>query len=64
MKGIDFGIAIGTTVDIKKLNFTFRFVKGLSDIAEESSDPGDDFTIKNYLLQLSVGYRLFGGDAD
>jgi hypothetical protein len=62
-KGIDMGIAIGATVDIKKLNFTFRFVKGLSDVADDSVDPDGDYKQKNYLLQLSAGYRLFGGSS-
>lgn len=58
-KSTDLGVAVGANVDIKKLNFTFRFVKGLSNVAESDPDFGD-VTIKNYMIQLGVGFTLFG----
>jgi len=56
-KSTDVGVAAGVTIDLPmKLNFTFRFIKGLSNISKDS----DDVKIKNYALQISVGYKLFG----
>ena len=57
-KGSDIGIAGGVSIDLPMgLNFGARFVKGVSNIIEEDSD---DLKYKNYNLQLSVGYKLFG----
>jgi len=57
VKGTDIGIAAGLGVDLPMgLNFGFRFVKGMTNINEES----DDYKYKNYALQFSVGYKLFG----
>jgi hypothetical protein len=57
IKGSDIGAAFGASVDLPmKLNFTFRFIKGLSDINDTASSTKQ----KNYNLQLSVGYKLFG----
>ena len=57
VKGTDVSVAAGVGFDLpKKLNFAFRFVKGLSDI----NDTGSSVKQKNYNLQFSVGYKLFG----
>jgi hypothetical protein len=57
---IDFGLAFGAGVDLPMgLNFTLRYVLGLANIASETE--GDE-SLKNNVLQVSVGYRLFGGD--
>lgn len=57
IKGTDIGIAAGLGVDLPMgLNFGFRFVKGMSNIAENSGN----LKVKNYNLQFSVGYKLFG----
>lgn len=57
LKGSDMGVAAGVGIDLPmKLNFSFRFIQGLSNI----SDAGSSTTQKNYNLQLSVGYTLFG----
>jgi hypothetical protein len=57
LKGSDIGAAFGASIDLpNKLNFTFRFIKGLSDI----NDTGSSVTLKNYNIQMSVGYKLFG----
>jgi hypothetical protein len=56
-KGTDVSVAVGGTIDIPfGLNFTLRFIKGLSDI----NDTPSDVVVKNYNLQVSVGYKLFG----
>jgi hypothetical protein len=56
-KSTNVGVAVGATVDLPmKLNFTLRFIKGLSDI----NDTGAGAKVTNYGLQVSVGYRLFG----
>ncbi|MEN7550790.1 porin family protein [Rapidithrix thailandica] len=57
MKSTDFGVVFGAGVNLPAgLNASLRYNLGLSDIAEENE--GD--AIKNGVLQLSVGYRLFG----
>jgi len=57
VKGSDMGIAAGVGIDLPmKLNFSFRFIQGLSNI----NDTGSSMTQKNYNLQFSVGYKLFG----
>lgn len=57
LKGTDIGIAAGLGVDLPMgLNFGFRFVKGMTNIVDDS----DDMKYKNYNLQFSVGYKLFG----
>ncbi|HEX6889112.1 MAG TPA: porin family protein [Chryseolinea sp.] len=58
VKGSDIGIAAGVGIDLPmKLNFSLRFIQGISNINDT-----DNSTInqKNYNLQLSVGYTLFG----
>jgi hypothetical protein len=57
VKGSDMGVAAGVGIDLPmKLNFSFRFIQGLSNINEANSS----VTQKNYNLQFSVGYTLFG----
>ena len=57
VKGTDMGIAAGVGVDLPmKLNFSFRFVQGLSNI----NDTDSSVKQKNYNLQFTVGYKLFG----
>ena len=58
LKGTDIGIAAGLGVDLPMgLNFGFRFVKGMTNIVDDDSD---GLKYKNYALQFSVGYKLFG----
>lgn len=58
VKGSDIGIAGGLGVDLPMgLNFGFRFVKGITNVNDENSDA---IKVKNYNLQFSVGYKLFG----
>lgn len=58
-KSTDVSIAAGVGIDLPmKLNFSFRFVKGLSDINNIAD--ANDYKAKNYALQFSVGYKLFG----
>jgi hypothetical protein len=58
LKGTDIGIAAGLGVDLPMgLNFGFRFVKGMTNIIDDDSE---DLKYKNYTLQFSVGYKLFG----
>ena len=55
-KGTDIGVAAGLGIDLPMgVNFGFRFVKGMTNIVDS-----DDYKQKNYALQFSVGYKLFG----
>jgi hypothetical protein len=57
-KGTDFSGALGLGVDLPMgLNFGFRFVKGFSNILDGDTDGTKQ---KNYGLQFSAGYKLFG----
>lgn len=58
LKSSDVSVAAGIGIDLPvKLNFNFRFIKGLSDINDTDNS---EIKVKNYTLQLSVGYKLFG----
>jgi hypothetical protein len=59
-KTTDVGVALGGAVDLPMgLNFNLRFIKGFSDINDDDSF-GSDYKEKNYNIQVSVGYKLFG----
>ena len=55
-KSVDFaaGIGLGYKLD-SGLNFSARYTLGLANIAE---DAGDDFSIQNNVLQVSLGYMF------
>ena len=57
MKGIDFGVNLGVGANFGKLNATARYVIGLSNVIDS-----DDADVKNGVIQVSLGYRLFGDD--
>ena len=55
-RNTDLSLVFGGTVDLPlKLNVTTRYCLGISDV-----DKSKDYTTKNNLFQLSLGYRLFG----
>ncbi len=57
----DFTFNLGAGVNLGKFNATLRYGIGLANITGDGLS-GLDATIKNNNLQLSVGYRLFGGE--
>lgn len=57
LKGSDIGFNIGLGANFGKLNATARYCLGLTNIADD-----DDGDLKNGVIQLSLGYRLFGGE--
>lgn len=63
-KGTDLTLNIGAGASFGKLNITARYGIGLSDINDKWGDiiEESDLTIKNTNIQISLGYRLFGGD--
>ena len=62
MKGMDLGLGFGAGVDLPMgLGITARYVMGLSNISEEADDI-EDVSVKNTAFQISVSYKLFGGD--
>jgi hypothetical protein len=57
LKSTDLGIAAGVGLDLPMgLIVSARYVVGVSDI----NDAGGDYKLKNNVMQLSVGYKLFG----
>lgn len=61
-KGMDLGAGFGAGVDLPMgLGFQARYVLGLSNIAEAEED-FDDLKVTNTAFQLSVTYKLFGGE--
>jgi hypothetical protein len=57
-KGMDFGLNLGLGADFGKLNAGLRYSAGLSNII----DTEEDVTVTNNVIQLSVGYTLFGAE--
>ena len=55
LKGTDFGVNVGLGADFGKLNAAARYCIGLSNIVDS-----DDADVKNGVIQLSLGYKLFG----
>jgi hypothetical protein len=61
-KSSNVSFAIGGTVDLPMgLNFTLRLIQGLSDINSGKGIYPSSVKIHNYGLQISAGYKLFGG---
>jgi hypothetical protein len=59
-KGMDFGFNLGAGVGFGKLSVTGRYSLGLANIADEDDDDDEKFKMTNNVIQLSIGYRLFG----
>ena len=58
LKSTDTGLAFGAGVDLPSgLNFAARYIAGLSDI---QSTPTAGVTLKNQVIQISVGFKLAG----
>lgn len=55
MKGTDFGFNIGLGANFGKVNASARYCLGLSNIIDE-----EDADVKNSVIQLSLGLKLFG----
>lgn len=55
LKGTDFGVNVGLGADFGKINAAARYCIGLSNIVD-----ADDVDVKNGVIQLSLGYKLFG----
>lgn len=55
LKGTDFGVNVGLGLDFGKINAAARYCIGLSNIVD-----ADEADVKNGVIQLSVGYKLFG----
>lgn len=56
-KGMDLGLGVGIGLDLPAgLIASARYNLGLSNIAEDAD--GSDFTVKNNVFQLSVGYKF------
>jgi hypothetical protein len=55
-KGIDLGFNLGLGANFGKLNASARYSLGLSNVNDGEGD------VKNNVIQLSLGYRLFGGE--
>jgi hypothetical protein len=61
MKGTDFGLNFGFGLKFNKLDVTARYSLGLTNISDDE-DNDDDSKITNNVIQVSLGYRLFGGE--
>ena len=55
LKGSDIGVNVGLGASFGKVNATARYCLGLSNIVDD-----DDADIKNGVIQLSLGVKLFG----
>lgn len=63
-KGLDLGLGVGIGADLPMgLGISARYVLGLANIADTDVDIDEvDFTVKNNVVQISVTYKLFGGN--
>jgi hypothetical protein len=58
LKGLDLGLGLGIGLDLPMgLTASARYTLGLSNINDGDDDEGK---VKNNVIQLSVGYKLFG----
>ena len=55
LKGTDFGLNLGLGATFSKFSVDARYSLGLSNIND-----ADDGDIKNNVIQISLGYQLFG----
>jgi hypothetical protein len=55
MKGTDFGLNIGAGAGFGKFSADVRYSLGLSNIIDV-----EGFEVKNNVIQISLGYQLFG----
>jgi hypothetical protein len=55
LKGTDFGVNVGLGADFGKINAAARYCIGLSNIVDS-----DNAELKNGVIQISLGYKLFG----
>jgi hypothetical protein len=63
LAGTDFTLNLGAGANFGKFNVTARYGIGLSNVTGSTiTDQIDDFSIKNNNIQISVGYKLFGGE--
>jgi hypothetical protein len=56
-KSTDLAVNAGLGVNFGKINASARYSLGLSSISDN-----DDADVKNGVIQVSLGYRLFGGN--
>jgi hypothetical protein len=54
-KGTDIGFALGVGLNLGKFDGTARYVAGFSNIWDAS----EDISLRNNLIQLSLGYKIF-----
>lgn len=60
LKSTDIGINFGVGANFGKLNATARYCLGLGTAWDEVD--GESIDAKNAVIQISLGYRLFGGE--
>jgi hypothetical protein len=62
-KGLEIAAGFGAGIDLPMgLGFTARYVLGLTNVVDDSSEFWEDVTVKNNVFQLSVTYRFGAGD--
>jgi hypothetical protein len=62
-KGLDLGVGFGAGLNLPMgLGVQARYVLGLSNISEESDEFFGDVEVKNTAFQISLTYKLFGGE--
>ena len=61
IKKLDLGMNLGLGAEFGKLNASIRYSLGLANI-NDPEDSEDDTKITNNVIQLSIGYKLFGAE--
>lgn len=57
MKGTDFGLNVGVGGTFSKFSVDLRYSIGLANVSDV-----EDGDLKNNVIQISLGYQLFGGE--
>jgi hypothetical protein len=60
VKGLDLGLNFGLGTEFGKLNASLRYSMGLSNTYD--GEGSDDYKETNNVIQLSIGYRIFGDE--
>ena len=61
-KSTDVGLAAGIGADIKRLNLSFRYMLGLTDINDFTPSSGTAEKLKNGIFQFGIGISIINKD--
>ncbi len=57
-KGSDVGIALGAGLDVSRFTVVARYIIGMTNVADIDGISSSDYSAKNNVFQLSVGFNI------